>query len=245
MPTDFSLDVYKQILFNLFELGYQCKSFHEAEKHSRHVILRHDVDVSIDYALQMAYAEQEVGAAATYFIMMTSELYNPNAARNAKLLREISNLGHKIGLHFDPSNYKGCSREQLDNHCKNEFDSLRNITGKVSDIVSLHRPEKEHLNSKELIGGHPHTYQPKFFYEIDYCSDSRGGWFHGHPLDRVSIKSGNAMQLLTHPLWWCGKPTEQAIDRLHALIGKNKELFKQSLSENSEPFAKYIAKAKI
>ena len=80
---------------------------------------------------------------------------------------------------------------------------------------------------------------------MDYCSDSRGAWFHGHPLDRRSIKGGTAMQLLTHPLWWCGKANEQAIDRLHAMIRKNGEIFEQSLSKNSETFAKYIAKSKI
>ena len=40
------------------------------------MILRHDVDLSLDAALRMAELEAEAGAAATYFLMTRSEFYN-------------------------------------------------------------------------------------------------------------------------------------------------------------------------
>ena len=61
--------------------------------------------MSIEYAWEMAHVEYGVGAKSVYFIMMTSELYNPSALRNVRLLNEIIDLGHEIGVHFDPSNY--------------------------------------------------------------------------------------------------------------------------------------------
>ena len=59
-----------------------------------------------------------------------------------------------------------------------------------------------------------HTYEPKFVKDIGYCSDSRGGWHHGHPLSHSSVKEGKALQLLTHPIWWItkGKSAEKKLN---------------------------------
>ena len=54
------------------------------------------------------------------------------------------------------------------------------------------------------------TYESKFFKEIGYCSDSRGGWHHGSPLDHAALGEGRALQLLTHAIWWTGEDPPRA-----------------------------------
>ena len=235
----FGIDMYR-IFFLSFSVRLRLQIILEADSKSRHLILRHDVDMSIEYAWEMAHVEYGVGAKSVYFIMMTSELYNPSALRNVRLLNEIIDLGHEIGVHFDPSNYPDCSREKLDEYCHSEIDMLTKLVGKTAGIVSFHRPAKDYLSSEESIGGAPHTYQPKFYKDIEYCSDSRGGWFHGHPLERKSIKDGNAMQLLTHPIWWCGNAGHNAVEKLDRLVANNNDLFRKALAKNCEPYADYL-----
>ena len=44
--------------------------------------------------------------------------------------------------------------------------------------------------------------QPRFFSEMGYCSDSRGLWRYGHPLNHEAVEKRRSLQLLTHPIWW-------------------------------------------
>ena len=66
---------------------------------SRDVILRHDVDLSLDAALRMAELEAEAGAAATYFLMTRSEFYNLDAPSGVEAIERLRELGHRVGLH--------------------------------------------------------------------------------------------------------------------------------------------------
>lgn len=61
------------------------------------VALRHDVDYSIDVALEMAGIEHALGTRATYYVLHTAPYWDdPNLVE--KCLR-IQDMGHEIGLH--------------------------------------------------------------------------------------------------------------------------------------------------
>ena len=65
--------------------GYTARHFDDAEVGERHVILRHDLDMSIDAALPIAEIERDMGMSATYFVMVRNEFYNPFSKRSIDL----------------------------------------------------------------------------------------------------------------------------------------------------------------
>lgn len=61
--------------------------------------LRHDVDYSIDIALEMAFWEQEYGVQSSYFVLHTADYWS-----DQKFLlkcRQIQDFGHEVGLHIN------------------------------------------------------------------------------------------------------------------------------------------------
>lgn len=96
-------------------------------------------------------------------------------------------------------------------------------------MLSFHRPARAWIDNPAELAGMAHTYQPRFFSDIGYCSDSRGGWHHGPPLDHDAVKAGRALQLLTHPIWWVAEgrsPRERLSDflaRRHADMTRDLE----------------------
>ena len=75
MTCAFDLDHYRELLRAARDGGYRWASF-DREPRKGDLLLRHDVDLSLDAALRMAELEAEEGAAATYFLMTESVFYN-------------------------------------------------------------------------------------------------------------------------------------------------------------------------
>ena len=63
------------------------------------VILRHDVDLSLDAALRMAELEHDAGASATYFLMTESVFYNLDSSEGVAAIARLRELGHRVALH--------------------------------------------------------------------------------------------------------------------------------------------------
>src|SRR6185312_5252475 len=72
---DFSLEHYREILRAAAEGGYRS-AFFRSPPTARDLFLRHDVDLSIEAALEMAEVEAEEGVATTYLLMTRSVFYN-------------------------------------------------------------------------------------------------------------------------------------------------------------------------
>ena len=70
----FTYDHYGKTLKKIKEK----RKFATFRKNSDHdVILRHDIDCSLKAALKMAKIEDDLDVTSTYFILLTSEFYNP------------------------------------------------------------------------------------------------------------------------------------------------------------------------
>jgi hypothetical protein len=201
--SNFTLAGYGDLLTQFFEIGYRICSFTEANVERADLVLRHDIDMSLEAALEMAEFEALRDVSATYFVLMRSPLYNLLTEENMNFLRQILALGHDVGLHFDAALYEG-EITVLNQAAEVECAILEGFLGRRVELISLHRPRPVLLGYDQPIAGRIHSYQPKFFSEMGYCSDSRGGWHHGHPFDHVAVGDRRAMQLLTHPIWWTG-----------------------------------------
>ena len=66
--------------------------------------------------------------------------------------------------------------------------------------------------------------------------DSRGGWFHGHPLEHEAVRERRALQLLTHPIWWVARPGEGAVERLDRLAREQHQRYREELAAHCEPY---------
>ncbi|WP_338317606.1 hypothetical protein, partial [Bradyrhizobium ottawaense] len=94
---------YVGLVLRFQELGYETKLFHDFFPEQQHLILRHDVDLSLEAAAVMADLEAKHGWTATYFVLLCSEFYNVFSAAGRRSLCSIVERGHDVGLHVDPS----------------------------------------------------------------------------------------------------------------------------------------------
>jgi len=210
----FSLDAYRLLLADFAEREYRTVGFDAVEPLLRHLVLRHDVDISLALAVALAEAEHALGYASHYFVLVTCEQYNPATKVGRDALARIVSLGHRIGLHFDAS--VECV-EPMEERAASEARYLSSLAGSPVSMLSFHRPAQKWIDNPAQFAGMPHTYQPRYFSEIGYCSDSRGGWWRGAPLAHDAVKAGTALQLLTHPAWWVDahrSPVERLADHL-------------------------------
>ena len=56
-------------------------------------------------AYEFSRIEERNQIVSTYYILMTSDLYNPISMTSQKLIKRMSEEGFEIGLHFDPTVY--------------------------------------------------------------------------------------------------------------------------------------------
>jgi hypothetical protein len=211
--ADFTPEGYLALIGAFRQRGYAVRRFDGVDPAARHLVLRHDVDFSLTAALEMAEAEARQGIAATYFFLLRTEFYNLLSREGLTALQRIAAV-HAIGLHFDATLY-GTDLSILDVAAARESDLLAAIIGRPIQLVSYHRPGGARVAEADRLGGRLNVYGARFVREMGYCSDSRGGWHHGHPLEHAAIRAGRALHLLVHPFWWQAPalPPEERLKR--------------------------------
>ena len=74
---NFTYASYLRMLSVLRENQYLISTYTEFQPSNKCVILRHDVDFSLEAALQFAKLEYKQDAQSTYFILLATPFYNP------------------------------------------------------------------------------------------------------------------------------------------------------------------------
>jgi hypothetical protein len=230
----FTVEHYMDLVRDLETQGYEIANFSTVQPTARHLILRHDVDFDLGLAVQMASSEAQAGWSATYYVLLRTEFYNPFSAAGTNFIQELLRLGHTVGLHFDGSLYSA-DQAGMASAIKAECDTLATITRQPVTTFSFHRPHSDLLDHGFEVDGLINAYDKRFFSRIGYCSDSRGGWHHGHPLDHPSITSGHALQLLTHPVWWV-EPGEDPQSKCAGLLDRRNKFLDQELALNCKSY---------
>jgi peptidoglycan/xylan/chitin deacetylase (PgdA/CDA1 family) len=195
---EYTYDWYRELLENIRNEGLDFGRF-EATSRDNTVLLRHDVDLFPEKALRRAEIEANLGVSSTYFFLLTSPLYNLLSSENRSILRQIQELGHKVGLHFSTHQY--WSSEPEADAVRDMVRTERNILSQLAidpvDIVSFHIPPEWVL--RQSFEGFTNTYERRFMDGMTYRSDSSGRW-HG---ERPFVDGfPNRIQLLTHPGLW-------------------------------------------
>jgi hypothetical protein len=191
--------------------------------------------MSIDAAIKVAEIEHEINVSATYFVLLRTEMYNAFSSRGKEALLRIAALGHEIGLHLDGSLYEN-SIGDLDQAAALECSMLEKIINQPVRTISFHRPIPSLQGFDKPVGGRRHTYEPAFFIDMGYCSDSRGGWHYGHPLEHAAVANGKSLQLLTHPIWWAAAPGETVRQKLDRFALGRFDLLRAQLAINCDAY---------
>jgi hypothetical protein len=200
--VEFSLEGYSELLSTFKNIGYSFCRFEEIDsclvEGYPFVVLRHDIDISLRPALEIARIEHEQGVQATYFVLLRSPFYNLLSRHNAEIMWQLHRYGHQIALHVDLVPYDDDCAEAL-----REVDVLSKFYPYINNqIVSLHSPN---TLSQEMIASYRqlhNVYGTSLRRDVAYISDSTGRWLYGHPLDSEAFFRRKPIQLLTHPIWW-------------------------------------------
>jgi hypothetical protein len=173
----FDLDHYTEILQAARAGGYRF-AFFDRPPEIGEVLLRHDVDLSLDAALTVAELEAEAGVAATYFLLTRSEFYNLDSASGRAAVTHLRELGHRVGLHAVWPDVDHDDR----------FDA----------VLAWHNPDPDYMH--EPVEGFVNVMEAP--WADVYRSDSNQHWRQGCPHEELAAGSFDRLQLLTHPEIW-------------------------------------------
>ncbi len=184
------------------------------------IILRHDIDLSIYDAYKIFKIEKSFGIKSTFFIMTSSECYNPFTKVNRKLIEEISDAGFEIGLHYDPSIYRNVSLKGIQKKAEEEAEMLEKITNEKVVSISQHRPAIRHPHGKySFFKKFNNAYDPKYFEPDRYISDSRMQ-FKKDIYEFIDKADKFPLQILLHPFQYTRKNEKYS----HKIKGYIKEI---------------------
>ena len=177
MSCAFDLGHYRELLDAAHAGGYRF-SYFDHEPEAGDLLLRHDVDLSLEAALEMAEVEARTDAVATYFLMVRSEFYNLDSPSGDAAIERLRGLGHRVGLH--------AVWPQVDRDAR--FDA----------VLAWHNPDPEYM--REPVDGMTNVMAAP--WADVYRSDSNQHWRQGCPHEELRAGTFERPQLLTHPEIW-------------------------------------------
>jgi hypothetical protein len=173
----FDLAHYRELLEAAEAGGYRF-AFFDRPPEPGTLLLRHDVDLSLDAALRMAELEAKAGAVATYFLLTRSEFYNLASPSGVAAIERLRELGHRVGLH---AVWPGVEHDD-------RFDA----------VLAWHNPDPEYM--REPVEGYVNVMEAP--WADVYRSDSNQHWRQGCPHEELAAGAFERLQLLTHPEIW-------------------------------------------
>ena len=208
MTCAFDLAHYRELVEAARAGGYRF-AFFDREPRPGDLLLRHDVDLSLEAAVELAELEAELEAQATYFLMTESVFYNLASRAGERALERLRGLGHRVGLHGV------YPRAELD--------------GRFDRVVSWHNPDAEFMTA--ALDGAVNVMEPRFFAPERYRSDSNQHWREGCPHEALARGEFEWLQLLVHPEIWV-YPGATMRETMLAMLEARRELALAQLAED-------------
>ena len=201
----FTYEAYIELLRLLKKKSFNFARYNTWQNFPKSVILRHDIDNSVEKAVKFAELEAKENVESTYFVLLCSNFYNVFNLEIRKQIQYIHSMGHQIGLHFDEKNY---TQEYYKTHpdgmisaIEEEAEILSQLLEVEISAVSMHRPSEETLHANYVFSNLINSYSNTFFHKFKYISDSRKCW-RENPRLVIECNNVNYLQILTHPIWY-------------------------------------------
>jgi hypothetical protein len=229
---DFSYEQYNQIIA-IVRHYLPIIDFSEVYENKKYCVIRHDVEYSVERALKMAQIEEEAKISSSYVIQIRNNNYNALSDVNLKMIREIHNLGHPIGLHVHTDAFFENPIHGLATYIKKDADTLSNYLGFKVDRFSVHRPVNAILMSYLQVDGLINMNDRPFFHfcdkewtkhhlDVTYLADSNHQWKYGNPFD-LNFAKCHKLQLNCHPDSWSDNGANNLQNFINLFEEKRKE----------------------
>ena len=179
MTCEFSLTHYGELLDAAKAGGYRFAGF-DRPPEPGDLILRHDVDLSLEAAVALAEVEAEAGAWSTWFLMTRSIFYNLDSAVGEQTVARLRELGGRVAHHAVWPNV--------------------DLDDRFEPVVAWHNPDPEYMTAP--IDDVVNVMAAPWFDPEHYRSDSNQRWRHGCPHEQLERGELEWLQLLTHPEIW-------------------------------------------
>jgi hypothetical protein len=184
MNCDFSLRHYRDLLDAAADGGYRPAGFDRPPKPGD-LILRHDVDLSLDAAITLAEVEAEAGVWSTWFLMTRSVFYNLGSKEGDRALDRLRELGGRIGHH--------AVWPDID------------LDHRFEPFVAWHNPDLDYLT--EPIDAAANVMAAPWSDPQHFLTDSNQNWNYrgregGCPHGELAESSRDWLHLLVHPEIW-------------------------------------------
>jgi len=174
MACNFTLKHYEEICNKIAKSQYKVRFFNNCSSNFKNIlILRHDIDQSLEQSIKIATIENRYNIKSTFFLWLRSPFYNIFEKKYLNIIYKISKLGHQIGLHFDESSYEIKNEKELKKFIEKEINLIKTYFDINIYAVSMHKPPKWLLNNDVKLDKYINTYEKKFFKDFKYFSDSR------------------------------------------------------------------------
>lgn len=226
---------YRFIFFDEHQTEEHRSENIQYEDHERVAIMRHDVDLSVEYAYRLAQIEYEQRIKSTYFFLLTSPFYNICEPAHIRMIHEMIDMGHHIGLHYDHQAYP--EHVDIKASIRHEASLLSSILGTPVRVFSYHRPTIELLTKPvdiDLIN----AYHMRYMEYFRYISDSNHQWKDGCLMEY--IRDRRKLYILTHPIWWIHDYRIEPVDKVIHFRNRLRSIQDVSLSNSIRGYKKYL-----
>ena len=241
----FSFNDYKEII-RIIKSTDRYMDYHKALASDKFILMRHDVEYSVERAYELAKVESSMDFTSTFFFQWTNNSYNILSRKNKDLIKDMHERGHTIGLHFALNGMT--DMEQIRKQIVKEIDILNSMFEFKIDTFSIHRPSKDVLRENIKLPGIINAYQDEFFtfaenvteetpVKVKYISDANHIWRYGYP-DEKNILENDKVQILTHPFAWCKKGYDN-FDNYKSLIKEKYIELVNSVDNECKDFGEY------
>jgi hypothetical protein len=229
MPEDacgISATHYRVLLQRALDSGYRVASLaaYYADRRTPALIIRHDVDVSLETAAQMARIEHDLGVRTSYFIRVHAAGYNPFSRASYAALLWLRDSGFDLGLHHEvgvfPLVTAAGGRPAVQEHLRRELVSLETILDRPMRSVAMHLPKHgtAPLTQADLEAcGVLYEAGAEVFNEgASFVSDSNRALKPVCPC--TLIGAAEKIYMTAHPIWWIDPEVDP--DRLREMLLK-------------------------
>jgi hypothetical protein len=241
----FSYEEYKEIIRTIKATGL-ATDYQRALASESFIIMRHDIEFSVERAFALSCLEDSLDFTADYFFQWTNNSYNILSRRNTEMIKDMAKRGHRIGLHFALNGLT--DMEEIRQQIRKEVEILSEMMGLEVRQFSIHRPSAEALQANIKYPDIINAYQEEFFtysadaahdqhLRIKYLSDANHIWRYGYP-DQETINSHDKLQILTHPFAWTEKGYDNR-ENYQSLIKEKYQEMIDSIDNECKDFHEY------
>lgn len=207
---------YRQILEKVIARGYKFVNYLDVDlgDSEKQIILRHDIDYSIDMALEMARIDASYGVESTFAVLLSSPLYNPLSPINIETIDEIHALGHHIALHhlWTPDR----PEEEIRLGVARGMQVMKYFFPYTQPVFVWHNLIQSTLSSQVETSNIVNACSTKITEKMHYVSDSVT---RRTPEELLStVGEHKLLNMLIHPLIWMGEEDSMVSMINHTLI---------------------------